>query len=412
MTKNSFNRLLVVFSDIEMGAGGPTDDFPQSDFLGNLILKYNDQEFAEYEVDIILNGDVFDFLKTSYQGEYPHFINSNVALGKLTRIAGAHPKFFEAVRKFLQFKGPSRRLHFIVGNHDQELFFPEVQQFLKTLCGNQDQIFFPGLSLDIGAVHIEHGSQFDPLFRIDPLDPFVIYEGDQYLKLPWASVAILDVMMPHHKDFYHLERIKPKEEVLKLLPEMKEWVAGSFWRYWTQDFLRDYLKTSHPLKRVSWSMLKEVMRRFSSFDASVSMGGHFQREVRKDGAPFQLYLAGHEHEPGWWNYGNRKVLQTGCFRNEYMCTEGGNRLLPINKTYAEVYLQGARIVRSQIVEVEPPPTPEGYIPGSIASFRPRIQELLALQAEKERVKREIEKQEKEEKRLNKKNLKASSEEAF
>ena len=39
------DRLLVVFSDVEMGAGGALDDFPRSDFLSNLLLDYCTPEY-------------------------------------------------------------------------------------------------------------------------------------------------------------------------------------------------------------------------------------------------------------------------------------------------------------------------------------------------------------------------------
>ncbi|RMD97288.1 MAG: hypothetical protein D6812_15545, partial [Deltaproteobacteria bacterium] len=46
------DRLLVVMSDIEMGSGGVTDDFPHSDFLAELILAYNDPPFDAIAVDL------------------------------------------------------------------------------------------------------------------------------------------------------------------------------------------------------------------------------------------------------------------------------------------------------------------------------------------------------------------------
>lgn len=63
-----------------MGAGGPFDDFPQSDFLGELILSYNSPPFHELAVDLVFNGDTFDLLKTSYVDEYPRHITRDVAL--------------------------------------------------------------------------------------------------------------------------------------------------------------------------------------------------------------------------------------------------------------------------------------------------------------------------------------------
>src|SRR5690606_19850451 len=106
------------------------------------IEGYNAEPFADLPVTVVFNGDTFDLLKTSYRGQYPTRITADVAVGKLTRIAAAHPGFFERLRRFLRHPGAPRRACFITGNHDLELLFPEVQALLRSLCG--EGVFFPG----------------------------------------------------------------------------------------------------------------------------------------------------------------------------------------------------------------------------------------------------------------------------
>src|SRR5689334_16167221 len=81
------DRLLVTLSDIEMGSGGPWDDFPHDDHLAELILSYAGSEHRDHAVDLVFNGDTFDLLKTSVDGAYPHHITPAVALAKLDRVA-------------------------------------------------------------------------------------------------------------------------------------------------------------------------------------------------------------------------------------------------------------------------------------------------------------------------------------
>ena len=126
------DRLVVVFSDVEMGSGGDRDDFPHSPFLADLILSYLDGPFSDMAVDFVFNGDTFDLLKTPYKDTFPHHITKDVAVAKMAAVAAAHPKFFEALSHILDHPSGNNRVHFVVGNHDSEILFPEVQGFLRT----------------------------------------------------------------------------------------------------------------------------------------------------------------------------------------------------------------------------------------------------------------------------------------
>ncbi len=370
LARGDVDHVVVVFSDVEMGAGGPTDDFPQSDFLGELIEGYNEPPFDELPVTIVFNGDTFDLLKTSYHDTYPTRITADVAVGKLLRVAAAHVELFERLRRFVRHEKTSptkaaRRLVFLTGNHDLELLFPEVRQLLRGLCG--DAAEFPGHSLRLGDMQIEHGFQADPLFTFDEEAPFVELGEERLLNLPWGAVALLEVAIPLAPVFYALDRLKPRERVLDALPEVRDLLLSSFWRYWTRDYWRDFFADADPMKKMSWTMLREIVYRFGTGHADVSMGDTYQKKLTEDDG-LRLFLIGHQHEPGWWSRGDRKVLRTGCFRNEFSLTGTSEyRLLP--KVFAEVYMKAGHAVRSHLVEVDAPPPPPGYMPASITELR-------------------------------------------
>ena len=184
------DQLLLVIGDVEMGAGGVLDDFPHSDWLGQLVCSYNEPPFSELDIDLVFNGDVFDLLKTSYLGAWPRHITGEVAVGKMARIASAHPGFFEGVRRFLDHGRAQRRVFFIVGNHDPELLYPDVQLMIRSKLGTFENVIFPGFTLRIGRVHIEHGSQMDPFFRMERRRPFIEYRGETMLNISWGAVAL------------------------------------------------------------------------------------------------------------------------------------------------------------------------------------------------------------------------------
>ncbi len=369
-------RLVVVFSDIEMGAGGPYDDFLRSDFLADIIRSYGRDPYRWLAVDFVFNGDTFDLLKTSSRGGWPTHITRDIAIDKMERVASAHPAFFEAIRDHLRGDPERRRVFFVVGNHDMELLFPEVQAVIRERIGFSKNVVFPGFDLSLGRMRIEHGSQLDPLFAVSPERPFVASRsGTPILGLSWAAVALLEVVIPLQPLLYHHDRLKPKELVLDLIPEVRDLLTNEFWTYWTRRYFRE-LVSGDPLKSVSWTMLKELVRRLVSWEVDVEMDDALQRHMMTSDT-FDLYLVGHKHEPGWWSHGKRKVLRTGCIRDEFMLAEHGRVQVPINKTWAEVFLQGENVVRSHLVEHVAPERPPGMMPESIFDAVPAIRKRLA-----------------------------------
>lgn len=369
------NRLVLTLSDIEIGDGGVTDDFPQSGYIGEVLAPYLEPPYAGLDIDLVFNGDTFDFLKTEVAGEYPKHVSARVALAKLDIVARNHPDFFAALTRFAGSGPGARRIHFIVGNHDPELLFPEVQAELRRRIGDGAEVGFPGLSVDLGDVHIEHGSQADALFRIDPAEPFLMHQGQRLLRIPWGAVGLLEVVMPLREHLYHLDRVRPREIVFDLIPEVRDLLLSRSWAYWTHDYWRDLITNADPLKRPTWSMVKEVIYRFTSTDPEVSMGDHFVKRLEWD-FEHRVLIVGHQHVPMLRSYGNRYLLQTGCFRNEFMLEDAGHRHVPLPRVYAEVYMKGEQTLRANLAEVPAPPMPEGYVPESIFEFQPKVRALL------------------------------------
>ncbi|MBT3223961.1 MAG: hypothetical protein HN348_33250 [Proteobacteria bacterium] len=364
------DRLLVVFGDIEMGAGGLGDDFPHDDFLIDVLEAYNKPPFDQVAVDIVFNGDTFDFLKTSIDHKYPRHITEDIALGKAKRVLAAHEQFCNGLGRFLDFEGAARNAYFIVGNHDLELVFAAVRQTIATQIGRPRQVHFPGFRLVVGNCHIEHGNQQDTMFAVDESQLLINYEGKPIINLPWGTVALLDVAMPLQPYLFVLDRMKPRNRVFELLPQIKALVVNEYWRYWTMDFLADAIY-GDPVKQPSWTLFREVIYRLGSFNLNVLPNDDFQQAITTND-DIHVYVMGHLHQAGWFGYGDRKVLVTGCFRNEYMMAQNGDVLRTIPKVYGEVYLGGDKVLRSHLVEVQPPPEAKDLAPRSIFEVVGRV----------------------------------------
>lgn len=358
----AFDRLLVVLSDVEMGAGGPADDCPHSESVADLLLEYSDAH-PHTPVDFVFNGDTFDFLKTSVDGAYPRHVTEEVALEKLRRIAAAHGPFFEKVGRVLERRDCT--VSFVAGNHDLELFFPQVQSELRRLIGAK--VSFPGVSFELADVRVEHGSQGDPTFRIDPDRVFLEHDGRIILNLPWGAVGVIDVVLPYHAELHLLDRIRPKQAVFELLPEARQLLTALARRYWLGAYWRDLLVERDPLKQVSWEILKEVAYRFVATDPDVTFGRHYVEALEKD-EQHSVVVVGHEHVGRQVRLSGNTLIATGCLRNEYTLEPTTGALSPCERSVAEVRLRGGRAVDARLVPVALP----SARPEDIRSLRPAL----------------------------------------
>lgn len=366
------DALLVILSDLEMGAGGLADDFPQSAIVPEVLARYNEAPYDDLDVIFVFNGDTFDFLKTPVDGEYSHHVDLTRARRKFARICQAHPAFFDGLAELL--RHPRRSVHFVVGNHDPELLFVGVQQDLIARLGGGHVQVHPW-AYTVGDVRIEHGSQGDSLFRMDPAQPFVKYDGRDVIAYPWGSVALLDVAMPLQPILAHFDRLKPRDRVLELLPEVRELILSKYWTYWTNDRLRAVWGGHDPMTHITWTMLKEVLDRWRSGDLGLSVRARYEAWMRDERAPM-VWVVGHEHSPSISTWSDRTLVVTGCWRNEFVVSPDGSEQRRLPNVYAEVFLGNGRALRSELISVEPPPLPEGYVPTSIFDILPTVRELL------------------------------------
>ena len=113
---------IIIIGDIEMGCGNLTDDFISDKALSELIKELSKRK---HPVDLIFNGDTFDFLKCPYFDKnrltYPRHVTEKISLSKLNLIYHAHSKVFEALENFINNK--KHQIYFIFGNHDFDLVY-------------------------------------------------------------------------------------------------------------------------------------------------------------------------------------------------------------------------------------------------------------------------------------------------
>jgi UDP-2,3-diacylglucosamine pyrophosphatase LpxH len=170
-------------------------DGPFSRLLDSLRKVYPDPK----SLLLVLNGDIFDFLTVTPILDVPtceeielSVSNSEQRYGlnptpeksiyKFQIIQNGHPVFFSALARFV---GAGYRVEILRGNHDLELFFPEIQEHLKNHLSqfeggptreqaNERVGFQQWFYMEPGRLFIEHGNQYEASNSIRyPLRPLL-----------------------------------------------------------------------------------------------------------------------------------------------------------------------------------------------------------------------------------------------
>ncbi len=166
------STIQLIISDLHLADGTSVldcfGDRQLAAFEGLLTsASSSDSQLGQSEnVELIINGDCFDFLVTT-----PYNSNKTIEVAisvqKIDRIIAAHRPFFSTLRNFIAHSG--RRITFITGNHDLELCFAEVRQHITAAIVDNDhanedkRVFFCPTRYyrPIPSVHIEHGNNYD-----------------------------------------------------------------------------------------------------------------------------------------------------------------------------------------------------------------------------------------------------------
>lgn len=160
--------ITLVVSDLHIADGNAVldgfGDYQQAALEGLLHATKPGEPLGQAdEIELVINGDCFDFLVTPPYGRHD---TSDIptALGKLEKIIAAHGPFFEALRQFLSMAG--HRVTFITGNHDVELrFAPVRKRILEAIGGTEyaEAITFCPTRFyrPLPDVYIEHGNYYD-----------------------------------------------------------------------------------------------------------------------------------------------------------------------------------------------------------------------------------------------------------
>ncbi len=224
-------KLKIVLSDFHLGAGSPAiGDNPLEDFVADkafarfLETIRTECDGSATEVELIINGDFFEFLQVpavdefNSQSAYPveAFQDSSQAasLKRLDLIAAGHPVVFDALSDFIQVEAPQRRVTIIKGNHDVNLFWPVVKQRLREILGTTGRrasmLLFAERYVSREGIYVEHGHQYAEQFNHwDNFDEPRDRRRSGQLIYPPGSRFIIDFLNSVERERAWADSIKP-----------------------------------------------------------------------------------------------------------------------------------------------------------------------------------------------------------
>jgi UDP-2,3-diacylglucosamine pyrophosphatase LpxH len=170
-----------------------------ADFLVNL------EKLSKGEpIELILNGDIFDFDSVLSLPQSPTFrINwleqirgmrprPEKSTFKIKKILDHHKVWVDSLREFIY---KENRVIFVIGNHDLELHFEEVQKAILDLIAPTEVLkkkvrFTEWFYISNKDTLVEHGNQYDPYCLCeDPINPYVLRYNHKEIKLPFGNIA-------------------------------------------------------------------------------------------------------------------------------------------------------------------------------------------------------------------------------
>lgn len=128
-------------------------------------VRSQGEESEGVVVELVVNGDMVDFLAPDVAGEAKIWIGDEMeAIGRLREIVEHTPAPFEALRRLL--RCDRCLLTILLGNHDVELCLPAVRHYLQSEVLHSDgrglKFLFNGEAYTCGRLLIEHGNRYDP----------------------------------------------------------------------------------------------------------------------------------------------------------------------------------------------------------------------------------------------------------
>jgi UDP-2,3-diacylglucosamine pyrophosphatase LpxH len=334
--KNNVQKVILVISDLHLSAGkmikgkkNLLEDFHYDSELVDFLNYYCSGDYADIEVELIINGDFLDFLAVPYVEYYDdEYWSEKAALEKLKMIMSAHKGVLDAMKNFLSKEG--KKIVYIIGNHDAEFVFDSLKQEFLGYFGEPGKkiILSNAISTHVPTpgVSIQHGHQYERAHDFDQENAVVeTLNGEKYFIPPWGSYYVTNVINKYKQERSFINAVRPIKHFMihGLIFDTfftLRFMLSNFYYFMMVRFWHYYL-----VKRSVRQVVQDLLRELELFqDFETLTRQYFEKHPES-----RVLIVGHTHNPnfrifndgtifintgtwtrmvnldlGQWNYGN------------------------------------------------------------------------------------------------------------
>lgn len=317
-------KIKVVLSDLHLSGGMFVNtgekNLKESFFFDRELIEllnfFSSGKYLEAEVELILNGDILDFLTVHYKNKYLPVVTEKMSLFKLKAIIDGHLKVFEALRNFIAL--PNKSISYNVGNHDADFFFPKVRELFINYVGQNkfnDKIKFiyeEEFYLVEGNIEVHHGHQFETMHSFNYKNTVLTdSKNRKFLNLPWGSLYVMNVINRFKQQRDYLDKVSPISLML-----LYAFITDTFF------IIKFMLYTAWYYLRTRWTYLR--LRKKARMERFISMMGEeffllddgesAGRQVLRHRPETYAVIMGHTHKPKQVIYPNKQMyINTGTW---------------------------------------------------------------------------------------------------
>ncbi|EPZ51161.1 calcineurin-like phosphoesterase family protein [Bacteriovorax sp. BAL6_X] len=326
LRKNNSKKTIIVISDVHLGAGEYVDgvrnyleDFHYDEELVDFLEYFSKEEYANKDVELIINGDFFDLLAVPYIKVYDdEFWSEESSLKKLKMILEAHKEVMQGLNDFL--KAKNKKITFIIGNHDAELVFKSLQDLVLECFEESVRSRFEIRHLNddyrpADRVVLKHGHEYEIAHTFDEEHCIIEDEsGKRYFNPPWGSYYVTRVINKFKEERDHVNAVRPINKFL-----INGLIYDTFFtlRFMLANVIYFIMVRSIFLFKISDNFgdwLKLFFKELTLFQDYESLTFDYLQQAEDT----DVLIVGHTHEPICRTYSNGKTfINTGTWTRMY-----------------------------------------------------------------------------------------------
>jgi len=342
--KNNLSNVILVISDLHLGAGvhvngrrNYLEDFHFDKELVDFLKYYSSEDYHSVNVELIINGDFFDFLAIPFVDYFDdEYWSEKAAIEKLKHAMKAHYEVMQALGDFASVKG--KKITYIIGNHDAEMVFKSCQDEFMSIFDEKNrskiQVIVKDEYRPSKEVVIKHGHNYEIAHRLD-LEKCIIStkENENYFVPPWGSYYVTRIINKYKAERSYINCVKPIRHfliwgiVFDTLFTLRFMFSNAYYFIMVRilDFINDKgNKFADLVKNISLEL--ELFHDLESMTADYFIEN---KEVK-------ALLVGHTHEPTIKSFpSGQTFINTGTwtkmFNLDFEKKQNGHKL-----TYAQI----------------------------------------------------------------------------